>query len=477
MIREFFRFELRQQLRTPLLWLMAAMFGLLAFGVASTDAIQVGSAIGNVNRNAPTVIASFLDLFTVLGLLVIVSFVSGALLRDFELGTADLFFSSPMRKRDFLLGRFAAAMVACLLIYLFVAIGLFVAQFMPWIDPARLGPTSLAPYVWGFFVLMLPNLLFTGALLALLAVTTRNFLVVYLGVIGFFVLWAVSRSLTRDLDNVWLATLADPFGISAMGRSIRYWSAEERNIQLPPLTGYLIANRLLWTAISSGLALAAFALFKPETSGTSRAWFARKKAPAALPETRPVVAPLQRMAPAFASGTAWTQFVRQLAFDTVGVLRSVPFVVMLVFALVNFFASASLMQSLFGTRVYPVTSLMVQALQGAYSFMLIFIVMFYAGELVWKERAAKLGEVTDAFPVPNWVPLAAKMGALGKSNSEGPHLSGYLSRPWLRGLLLAPDSPAYFGQSGMEGMKSVAYPATRVMAMYCCCLLALKSTK
>ncbi|MEO7252341.1 MAG: hypothetical protein ABIW30_07025, partial [Arenimonas sp.] len=412
MVLEFFRFELRQQLRAPLLWLMAAMFGLLAFGAASTDAIQVGSAIGNVNRNAPTVITSLLDLFTVLGLLVIVSFVSGALLRDFELGTADLFFSSPMRKRDFLLGRFAAAMVACLLIYLFVAIGLFVAQFMPWMDPARLGPTSLVPYVWGFFVLMLPNLLFTGALLALLAVTTRNLLVVYLGVIGFFVLWAVGRSLTRDLDNVWLATLADPFGISAMGRSIRYWSAEERNTQLPHLTGYLIANRVLWMAISSGLALAAFAFFKPETSGTSRSWFARKQAPAALPETRAVVTPVERPAPVFGAGTAWIQFRRQLAFDTTGVLRSIPFLVMLVFALVNFFASASLVQSLFGTRVYPVTSLMVQALQGAYSFMLIFIVMFYAGELVWKERAAKLGEVSDACPVPNWVPLAAKMGAL-----------------------------------------------------------------
>ena len=79
MIFEFFRFELRQQLRSPLLWLLAAMFGLFAFGAASTDAIQVGNAIGNVNRNAPTVIVSFLGVFSLLGLLIIVSFVSGAL--------------------------------------------------------------------------------------------------------------------------------------------------------------------------------------------------------------------------------------------------------------------------------------------------------------------------------------------------------------------------------------------------------------
>jgi mono/diheme cytochrome c family protein len=47
-------------------------------------------------------------------------------------------------------------------------------------------------------------------------------------------------------------------------------------------------------------------------------------------------------------------------------------------------------------------------------------------------------------------------GDKGKAGSEGPHLTGYLSRQWLRGVLLEPDSPAYFGPSGMEGMKSCA---------------------
>ncbi len=40
------------------------------------------------------------------------------------------------------------------------------------------------------------------------------------------------------------------------------------------------------------------------------------------------------------------------------------------------------------------------------------IVLFFAGELVWKERSARINEVTDAMPVPNWVPLLAKFTAL-----------------------------------------------------------------
>ncbi|REN18821.1 hypothetical protein DSI35_01350, partial [Mycobacterium tuberculosis] len=92
----------------------------------------------------------------------------------------------------------------------------------------------------------------------------------------------------------------------------------------------------------------------------------------------------------------------QVRFDTRGVLRSVPFLVLLVLGLCNFLPGALFRQTLYGTPIWPVTSEMLTALQGAYSWLLIIIVLFFAGELVWKERAARIHEVTDAMPVPNW---------------------------------------------------------------------------
>ncbi|KKY07288.1 hypothetical protein NY97_22115, partial [Xanthomonas citri pv. fuscans] len=89
MILAFLRFELREQLRSPFLWLLAALYALLAAAALSSDAVQIGGGIGNVLRNAPTVIASVLAIFTLLGLLVAALFVSNALLRDFELGTPE----------------------------------------------------------------------------------------------------------------------------------------------------------------------------------------------------------------------------------------------------------------------------------------------------------------------------------------------------------------------------------------------------
>jgi ABC-2 type transport system permease protein len=73
-------------------------------------------------------------------------------------------------------------------------------------------------------------------------------LAVYLGLLAFFVLWIMAGALTQGLDNVWIAALVDPFGLRAMGRRARYWTTEERNTRLPPLLGFVLANRALWRA-------------------------------------------------------------------------------------------------------------------------------------------------------------------------------------------------------------------------------------
>jgi ABC-2 type transport system permease protein len=463
MILEFFRFELREQLRSPLLWVMAGFFALLAFGAASSDAVQIGGGIGNVNRNAPTVIATWLGLFTLLGMLLTTMFITGALLRDFDQGTAELIFASPIHRRDYLAGRLAAALVACLLVYVVIALGMFVAQFMPWIDPERLAPVSAWPWLWSFAVMVLPNVLFTGALLALMAAVTRSVLWVYIGVLAFFVLYGVSAALLRDLDNIWIAVVSEPLGLRALSRTIRYWSSEERNSGLPAFTGYLLANRVAWLAVSVALIAATFALFRTERAGTARRRWGRKAIAATVPAGAgprvAIVAP--RVVPRHDAGTAWRQFLAQVRFDTLGVFRSVPFLVMLGFGIVNFIPSALLDATSYGTGIHPVTSQMVQALRGSYSFLLAIIVMFYAGELVWKERGAKIDEVTDAMPVADWVPLLGKFTtllaviasfqAVGALAAMGLQLGqGHtMLEPLLYAKLLAVDSVVYVLMGGL----------------------------
>jgi len=411
MLREFFKFELGTQLRQPLLWVCALIFGALAFGATTTDAIQVGGSIGNVNRNAPVVVAQLLGAFSMISMFVVTIFIAGTVLRDSEVGIADMLFATPMKKHDYLAGRFGAGLVACLVIFAVIILGMMLGPLMPWVDPQRVGPFAGNAYLWSLGVLVLPNLLFIGALLMLLASTTRSIMLVYVGVLAFFVLWIVAGKFTADIDNEWVAVLADPFGIRALGRATRYFSAAETNAGLPDLAGYILANRALWTAVALVLFGLTLALFKPQRAGTGKRLFGKAKAPAVSAPVPAHIA-LPRITPRFTAATRWAQCWHIFTFDAAAVFRSVPFLVMLLFGMLNMVGAGTQMGKMFGTDVYPVTHLMIELLNSSFNFFLVIIITFYAGELIFKERQVKIADVVDAMPAPNWAPLVAKSLAL-----------------------------------------------------------------
>jgi ABC-2 type transport system permease protein len=414
MLTALFGFELRQQFGNPVFWIVALVFALLGFGASSSDAVQVGGAIGNVLRNAPTVIIGLLNGFAAFSMLLVTIFVAGAALRDFDNRTAELFFTTPMKKRDYLLGRFGGGLVACAGVVLATAIGIFAGYFMPWVDPVRIGPHSAAPYLWSLGVLLLPNLLFVASFLFCLAVATRSMLVTYIGVIAFFAISTATGVLTADLDTKWIGALLDPFGAQAIDVAIRYWSTSERNTQLPPLDGVLLLNRALWTAVSVALLALAYRLFRTDREGLT---LRRRKmiastagGVAAAARPAPQALPIARLQTG--AGAQWRQFLHQAWFDTRGVLAGVPFLVMLLIGVFFLIVGLIFGDQMFGTKLYPTTARMGDTIQGAYNLFLLIIVTFYAGELVWRERSQRIAEVTDAFPNADWIALAAKVVAL-----------------------------------------------------------------
>ena len=413
MFFEILRFELRQQLKAPLFWIIAAVFGALAFTLVTTDAVTVGGASGNVLRNAPLVIVRLLSALTILSMFLVTVFVAGAALRDFEQRTAELFFTTPMSRGAYLGGRFAAGYLASLAIMLACALGIALGGMMPWIDALRLGPASWHGYAWAFGVMVVPDMLFIAALLFLLATTTRSLLATYIGVIAYFVLQSIVGQLTKDINNHSVAAMLDPFGGRTVALVTRYWSAYQSNHELPALTGVLLFNRLLWTGVSVAMLGVTFALFRPNREGLQ---LPRRKKRAEPPMLRPqasnatLTLPKVRLADNL--GAHLLQLRTQFAFDTLGVLRGAPFLIMLALSLANLFGALMLSGQIYGTATWPVTHQVLENIRGGFQWLLYIIITFYAGELVWRERSQRSAEVTDAFPLPDWIPLTAKLGAL-----------------------------------------------------------------
>ena len=137
-------FELRYQIRQPLFWIATLLFFLLTFGAITTDTITVGGAIGSVNRNAPFVIFQLLAVMTAIGTFLTTAFVSNSVHRDFESQTDALFFSLPLKKRDYLFGRFGGSLLVANLVFLGVVLGIVIGSVMPWLEPERIG-RSISP--------------------------------------------------------------------------------------------------------------------------------------------------------------------------------------------------------------------------------------------------------------------------------------------------------------------------------------------
>jgi len=59
-----------------------------------------------------------------------------------------------------------------------------------------------------------------------------------------------------------------------------------------------------------------------------------------------------------------------------------------------------------------VTRLMVVNLNDAFTIIPIIIAIFYAGELVWRDRDRRVHEIVDATPAPDWAFIVPKVLAI-----------------------------------------------------------------
>ena len=406
MFRHIASFEWRYQLKSPVFWVGCALFFLLTFGSVTVDGIQIGGR-GAVNLNSPYAIIVTLSTMAVFAIFVVVAMVAGTVIRDDETGFAPILRSTSIGKGAYLGGRFTGSVAAALLVLACMPLAIALGSLMPWLDSEKIGPFVPGHYVYALFVFGLPTLLILSAVFFALATATRSMMWTYVGAVAFIVLYVVSRGVLRDPRFDTVAALADPFGLSALSIATKYWTAAERNSLLPPLSGLLLGNRLIWLGAALLMYGLAWRLFRFETrSAAAGAQPPVAAGSAAAPRGGSLPAPRSDAA------TRRAQLWALARFDMAFVFRSPAFFVLLFLGMLNAVGSMWFTGDWYGSDTYPVTRLMVQALQNAFSFVQIIIAVFYAGELVWRQRERKVHEIVDATAAPDWAHLVPKIVAI-----------------------------------------------------------------
>ncbi len=413
MLKEFFLFELRSNLTRPMIYIFALINFLFAFAATVSESVVIGVSSAVANANSPHTIMTMVLVMTLVGLFMTTAIITRSILKDFSSGFDGILFSTPLQKRGYLGGRFFAAFVLSLIPIMAVMLGIFLAAQSPWINPEIVGPFQLKAYIAALLLGALPNTFFCAAVGFCLASIFKSTRVVFVGALVVLISYMLLLVLTGNFEREQIALLADPLAINSYDVFTSYWTKAEMNTLSLGLSGPIFINRLIWILCSCLLILIAFARFsfstKKSKNKSHKAGAHEKEvrtiAVTAKPE--PILIPYSESA-----SLIWMQLWQQIKMETMAVLKSTPFLIMLLLAVINMFGAITFVSGWFGTGNHPVTYLMIEAVRNSYHLLFVAIIMFYSGTMIWRERDARMSEFMDAAPIPNWLLFTAKFSAL-----------------------------------------------------------------
>jgi ABC-2 type transport system permease protein len=412
MFKEFFLQEIGVAIKRPMVWIFFSMTTLMVFAAVASDNVVIGGSVGNIYKNAPHIITIYTVILSLFGLLIAAAFFNNAALRDYNYKFNEILFSTPLQKSSYFFGRFMGAwvlsMIPLLGIFLGFILGATIAPAMGWIDSDRIGDFYLSSFINNFFLFILPNMFFGGAVIFAIANKWKSSVISFVGVLLIIIGYSLSGQIISNIDNETIAGLVDTFGIRAYSIDTKYATSAEKNTIGATFSGVLILNRILWMFIGSlVLALSYWSFSFAEKH--KKAKLDKKKLATPKP-AEAILAPTLNAI--FNNNTSLQHFISFFKIDFYSIIRSATFKTLFIFSAVMLFVTFINGFEYFGLQSYPVTYKMIDSLRGATGLFELIILVFFSGELVWRDRASKISEVVDATPHNSVISLLAKVTAL-----------------------------------------------------------------
>ncbi|KUG08514.1 ABC transporter permease/M1 family aminopeptidase [Solirubrum puertoriconensis] len=421
--RSIFRYEFRYQLGHVTTWLFFAVLLLFPFLLT-----KLGTPSDGTYNNGPTSIA-FLTVFSNVVWLLMAGAISGdAAARDVQTRMYPLLYTTPVSKVKYLGGRFLAAFALNALLLLVVQTGLILGFYTPGWKPQLLGPFLPEAYLTAYAFLALPIALVGTSVQFCLAVLNGRGMGSYVGSVLLFITSHFIVMIAAKAVGWWdLTKLLDLVGFaSIVSGQLETWTTAEKNTRLIELAGLFGWNRMLWLGLTAGVLAFTYHRFGFGNPATSRGWAPFKRraeatsaTPAVAPAlvSHPVTVPQVSRTFGFATDVRQTLAVAWSSFGRVARSRiGLPVVTLI--ALGSALVGSEFMEQN-SIPIFPTTQQVVDFLTTPLGnvktpwIVLPLLIMYFAGELVWREREAGLSEIADAAPVSEWALLVGKFLGLG----------------------------------------------------------------
>jgi ABC-2 type transport system permease protein len=406
MFQKIFLFEVQNRLRRPavyLYFLAALTFATLIF---ATGSMPLGE---KEHINSPYMITLYCAAITMLMMLISSSIMGTPLYRDIEYNTKDYYLTYPITKAGYFWGRYLGSFLCMLFIASAIIIGAYLGTklgpAMGWKDPKQYGPNNLVYYLYPFFVMALPNLFFTSSLFFGLVAITRNVKIIYAGGILLFLGYFLSIFFLDHANNATVVNLSDPFGMNGVRLQKNNSSSIEQNTTLFPVKGAFLLNRIIWTGVGLVILIYTYITFSFEK------FFSGKRDKAAIDDetSHAKRGTIVKVETSFAGTYNLKTLLNLTKIELLNIFRDNYFWIILSSGMI-FLGFVFWMGSNYnGVADFPRTVLLLGIFNEVFPFFIFFIIIFYTGETLHRDRFTRYAFINDSLPPPNWVLNGSKL--------------------------------------------------------------------
>jgi len=408
---ETIKFELQYRLKRPATYIYFLLMAVLAILLVTTDAVQINIGQGKVAPNSAYTLTFFHLIFIAIGMLIISAVMGVPVVRDFEHRSASLIFTTSIKKWQYLSGRFIGSFIIVLFIFLGPILGMLFGQLSPWAEKEYFVAFNISNYIFPYLQ-GIPALFILGSIFFMGGALSRKITYVYVIGVLMLVLYLGVDSFASDLENEKMASLFDPFGISAFFYETQYWTTAEKNTLPPPTSGSVALYRMVWLPVAL-LCLSISYLFFNFNIVRDRKRRKAKKTQTTIAATTTSANLNEMPSPIFTYGFCnQLKSIRNMTgiyFRTI--IKSIPFLAIVLMGLGLVLVSAINMGEMFGTQMLATTYLVLNVIM-SFSFFYYIIIVYYTGELIWQERDVKFNLIHDATPVKNFSNVISKFLAM-----------------------------------------------------------------
>lgn len=408
-----FQFEFVHQIRSLSTWIYLIV--LFVFTIVMNIATTPGDGVYDNNTFHITAVVVIGGL---IWLLMGAAIAGEAAARDAQTRMHPLTYSTPIDKLDYLGGKFLAAFLLNSLLLLSLPLGVLISFYLPGLNETGLLPFRAWAYFNVYVFIALPNAFVATVLQFSFATLSRQVMTSYFASLLLAVFPQLIAVTAANLfENNDLLKLLDPIGlVGIMGSELSTWTPAEKNTRLLTLEGMFLWNRILWFCIAMGLLCFTYFRFKFTYTSTISWWSrfrrSRKIVDDKTETSNAIRVPSAKRTFQFVTSIRQTFMIarssfRKMAANPIGL------------ALVGVFGFASAVfgsriMTQFGIPLLPTTSQVLDYLTtpikdiGSVWVVIPLLIMYFAGQLVWKERDVQFGDIVDSLPVSEWSFLMGK---------------------------------------------------------------------